>query len=199
MAKSAQGLQWTGYAGTATMLVLALLFPDRPDGLRPHPHVRAGLGAVRRDGHLLLGRRDASAASSSASGGTSGLSTSSPSLLKRVNAAMARTGARDGSPAAPSGVADDDSRILPVRIRQLLSFFARERQPVGDPAHGGQPRRLRPRPGADGRPVHADALYPLSLARDWVYRHRRGHLAGPDEYQQGAADGEEPRRFSRPI
>ena len=27
MAKSAQGSQWTGYAGTVTMLVLALLFP----------------------------------------------------------------------------------------------------------------------------------------------------------------------------
>ena len=33
------------------------------------------------------------------------------------------------------------------------------------------------------------------LAGDWVYRHGRGHLSRLDEYQQGAADGEEPRRF----
>ncbi len=33
--------------------------PDRPDDLQPHAHVREGLGAVRRDGHLRLGRPDA--------------------------------------------------------------------------------------------------------------------------------------------
>jgi biopolymer transport protein ExbB/TolQ/uncharacterized protein YukE len=45
----------------------------------------------------------------------------SPALLKRVNASIARGSSRDGSQSA-SVLFDDDDRMLPLRIRQLMSF-----------------------------------------------------------------------------
>ena len=63
-----------------------------------------------------------SAASSGASGATSGRSRIRPALLKRVNAAMAPASARDAISDASSVVFDDDDRILPGRVRQLMSF-----------------------------------------------------------------------------
>ena len=51
-----------------------------------------------------------------------------PLLLKRVNAAMARGSSRDGS-SLTSVIADDDSRILPLRVRQLTSFLKESRSP----------------------------------------------------------------------
>jgi biopolymer transport protein ExbB/TolQ len=52
----------------------------------------------------------------------------SPSLLKRVTNAMARGGTREGAQPA-SMLDDDDSRILPVRVRQLLSFSRESGRP----------------------------------------------------------------------
>ena len=51
-----------------------------------------------------------------------------PLLLKRVNAALARVGPGD-SFSATSVIADDDSRILPLRVRQLTSFLRESRSP----------------------------------------------------------------------
>jgi biopolymer transport protein ExbB/TolQ/uncharacterized protein YukE len=51
-----------------------------------------------------------------------------PLLLKRVNAALAHSGSGEG-PSPTSVVADDDARILPLRVRQLTSFLRESRSP----------------------------------------------------------------------
>src|SRR6266436_468306 len=119
MAKSAQGLHWTGYAGTVTMLVLALLFPVGLTVFNPtlmfergwEQYVGTGIyfwAVVTLFRELVRLWRNEQAFEDA------------PALLKRLNAAMALWNARDGS--LPSSViGDDDSRSLPLRIRQLTS------------------------------------------------------------------------------
>jgi len=51
-----------------------------------------------------------------------------PAFLKRMSAAMARGGARDGSQQS-TVISDDDSRILSVRIRQLTSHLKERGSP----------------------------------------------------------------------
>jgi biopolymer transport protein ExbB/TolQ/uncharacterized protein YukE len=127
MAKSAQGVHWTGYAGTATMLVLALLFPVGLMIFDPTLMFERGWEQYVGTGIyfwavLTLGRelvriwRNEQAFEDA------------PHLLKRVNAALAHGGSGEGS-SLTSVVADDDSRILPLRVRQLTSFLRESRSP----------------------------------------------------------------------
>jgi biopolymer transport protein ExbB/TolQ/uncharacterized protein YukE len=127
MAKSAQGMHWTGYAGTATMLVLALLFPVGLMIFDPtlmfergwEQYVGTGIyfwAVVTLGRELVRIWRNEQAFEDA------------PLLLKRVNAALARVGPGD-SFSAPSVIADDDSRILPLRVRQLTSFLRESRSP----------------------------------------------------------------------
>ena len=121
MAKSAQASQWTGYASTVTMLVLALLFPVGLMIFNPtlmfergwEQYVGTGIyfwAVVTLCRELRRLWRNERAFEDS------------PALLKRVNAAMARTSSRDGSQSSSVLLDDDDDRILPLRIRQLMSF-----------------------------------------------------------------------------
>jgi biopolymer transport protein ExbB/TolQ/uncharacterized protein YukE len=127
MAKSAQGMHWTGYAGTATMLVLALLFPVGLMIFDPtlmfergwEQYVGTGIyfwAVVTLGRELVRIWRNEQAFEDA------------PLLLKRVNAALARGGSVEGS-SPTSVIADDDSRILPLRVRQLTSFLRESRSP----------------------------------------------------------------------
>jgi biopolymer transport protein ExbB/TolQ/uncharacterized protein YukE len=127
MAKSAQGVHWTGYAGTATMLVLALLFPVGLMIFDPtlmfergwEQYVGTGIyfwAVVTLCRELVRIWRNEQAFEDV------------PLLLKRVHAALAHSGSGEG-PSPTSVVADDDARILPLRVRQLTSFLRESRSP----------------------------------------------------------------------
>ncbi len=120
MAKSAQALQWTGYAGTVTLLVLALLFPVGLMIFNPtlmfergwEQYVGAGIyfwAVVTLSRELWRLWHNERAFEDS------------PALLKRVNAAITRGSPRDGAQSR-NVLFDDDDRMLPLRIRQLMSF-----------------------------------------------------------------------------
>ena len=120
MAKSAQASQWTGYASTVTMLVLALLFPVGLMIFNPtlmfergwEQYVGTGIyfwAVVTLSRELWRLWHNERAFDDS------------PALLKRVNASIARGSSRDGSQSS-SVLFDDDDRMLPLRIRQLMSF-----------------------------------------------------------------------------
>ena len=120
MAKSAQASQWAGYASTLTMLVLALLFPVGLMTFNPtlmfergwEQYVGTGIyfwAVVTLSRELWRLWRNERAFEDS------------PALLKRVSAAITRGSSRDGS-RSPNVVFDDDDRMLPLRIRQLMSF-----------------------------------------------------------------------------
>ena len=111
---------WAGYASTVTMLVLALLFPVGLMIFNPTLMFERGWEQYVGTGIyfwavLTLGRelwrlwRNERAFEDS------------PALLKRVHAAMAPVNARDASQNPRAGF-DEDDRILPGRIRQLMSF-----------------------------------------------------------------------------
>jgi biopolymer transport protein ExbB/TolQ/uncharacterized protein YukE len=120
MAKRAQASQWAGYVSTVSMLVLALLFPVGLMIFNPtlmfergwEQYVGTGIyfwAVVTLSRELWRLWRNERAFEDS------------PALLKRVTAAMTPASARDGSQTS-STVFDDDDRILPQRIRQLMSF-----------------------------------------------------------------------------
>ena len=179
-----------GYAGAAAMLLLALLFPMGLMIFDPDPHVRARLGTVCRDRHLFLGRLDLEPRITAPLEERTGVSrrAADAETADCIDWLSRRRGSQSPRPADP----DAAPGILTDRVRQLTGCLTKAGTTVGHPAHGGQPRRLGAGSGTDGRPVHADPVYSLSASRDRIHRHRRGHLAGLDEYQQGAADGEEP-------
>ncbi len=171
--------------------------PGRSDDFRSHAHVRARLGAICRDGHLLLGRRDPVAGSCVRLWRNEQAFEDTPALLKKVNAAMVRPAANDSvrpGSAAPRG--DDDSRILPVRVRQLLSFSKES----GRPSVTQLMEVNREGSGLDQE--HMAGRF--TLTRYILYLLPvigfigtvEGISKALDEYQPGAADGEEPRRFS---
>ena len=127
MAKSAQGSQWTGYAGTVTMLVLALLFPVGLMIFNPtlmfergwEQYVGTGIyfwAVVALSRELLRLWRNEQAFEDA------------PGLLKRVSAAMAGGSSRDGS-LLSRVISDDESRVLPLRIRQLTSHWKESGSP----------------------------------------------------------------------
>ena len=111
MARGAMDTQWAEYVVAAAMLVLALLFPVGLDGLQPHADVRAGLGAVRRDGHLLLGGPDARPGALRLWRNERAFE-EAPELLKRVSSPAGRDRLRDGR-IRSAAISDDERRILP--------------------------------------------------------------------------------------
>ena len=122
MAKGAHGSRWAGYAGTVAMLVLALLFPVGLMIFNPTLMFERGweqyLGTciyfwavLTLSRELIRLWRNEQAFEDA------------PILLKRVNAAMARDDSR------ATVEIDDDTRILPVRVRQLVSFLKESRRP----------------------------------------------------------------------
>jgi biopolymer transport protein ExbB/TolQ len=127
MAKNAQGSQWTGYAGTVAMLGLALAFPV---GLMVfnrtlmfergwEQYVGTGIyfwAVVTLTRELVRLWRNEQAFADA------------PAMLKRLNAGIARGTSRDGSPLS-SVIPEDDSRILPLRIRQLTSHLKENGSP----------------------------------------------------------------------
>jgi biopolymer transport protein ExbB/TolQ/uncharacterized protein YukE len=128
MAKGAHGSRWAGYAGTVAMLVLALLFPVGLMIFNPTLMFERGWeqyvgtciyfwAVLTLSRELIRLWRNEQAFDDA------------PILLKRVNAAMERGPAIDGSRAAGVEIAEDDHRILPVRVRQLVSFLTESRGP----------------------------------------------------------------------
>ena len=190
MASGAHGTSRLAYPGTLAMLALALPVPRRPDGLQPDADVRAGLGTVRRDGDLLLGRSDP--------GPRAALALEERARLRgRPEPAQARQDRRDGGTGRRRERRQDRRRRAadPARADSPAHLHGRgHARPDRCAAHGAEPRGLGARPGAGRRPVHADSLHPLSLAGHRLHRHGRGDLEGADEHQPGPADGQEPRR-----
>ena len=195
MARGAHGMRGAEYGVAAAMLVLALLFPIGLMIFDPtlmfergwEQYVGTGiyLWAVLTLGRELLGLWRNERAFEEA-----------PDLLKRVNNAAARQAVATGAGAERAAVAvSDEERRHPAPPRPAArQLHPRDPQPVGHAAHGGQPRGLRAGSGAGGRAVHADAIHPLPAAGDRLHRHGRGDLAGLDEDQRGAADGQGARR-----
>src|SRR5579863_9680226 len=114
MARGAQGSQWAGYAGTVAMLVLALLFPVGLMIFNPtlmfergwEQYVGTGIyfwAVLTLSRELVRLWRNEQAFDDA------------PALLKRVNAAMVRGKARDGT-LLESAISDANTRILPQRI-----------------------------------------------------------------------------------
>jgi biopolymer transport protein ExbB/TolQ len=127
MAKNAQGSQWTGYAGTVAMLGLALLFPVGLMIFNPtlmfergwEQYVGTGIyfwAVVTLTRELIRLWRNEQAFADA------------PTMLKRLNTATALGSSRDGSPLS-SVIPDDDSRILPLRIRQLIGHLKENSSP----------------------------------------------------------------------
>src|SRR5271169_4866053 len=127
MAKGAHGSRWAGYAGTVAMLVLALLFPVGLMIFNPTLMFERGweqyLGTcIYFWAVLTLSRelvrlwRNERAFDDA------------PALLKRVNAAMVRGGPRDRS-RMDGAISDEDGRILPTRISQLVSYLKESGSP----------------------------------------------------------------------
>ena len=185
MARSAHNSPRMGYLVAAAMLVLALLFPVGLMVFNPTLMFERGweqyvgtaiyFWAVLTLGRELLRLWRNERAFEEA-----------PALLQYLGGMLSREdpAVRPASSGLASAIAND-GRILPVGSASS-SATSRDTQPVGQPAHGGQPRGLGARPGAHGRPVHPDALHPLPAAGHRLHRHGRGDLEGPDEHQRGA-------------
>jgi biopolymer transport protein ExbB/TolQ/uncharacterized protein YukE len=128
MARGAQSSHWVEYVVTAVMLILALLFPVGLMVFNPTLMFQRGweqyvgtaiyLWAVVTLGRELFGLWRNEQAFEEA-----------PSLLRRVNTAAARKTPLDGaSPGAE--IPDEERRILPRRVRQLVGYLQENRAPA---------------------------------------------------------------------
>jgi biopolymer transport protein ExbB/TolQ/uncharacterized protein YukE len=127
MARGAHGTQWVEYIVTAVMLILALLFPVAlmifdptlmfERGWEQYVGTAIYFWAVATLGRELYGLWRNERAFEEA-----------PELLKRVNVATNRKTPRDGSPSL-ADISDDERRILPRRVRQLVSYLQDSRSP----------------------------------------------------------------------
>ena len=145
--------QWAEYGVAAAMLVLALLFPIGLMIFNPtlmfergwEQYVGTGIyfWAVLTLGRELLGPL---AQRAGLRGGARAAQAG-----ERRHGPPGRRGDGSAPVATDAAMSDDERRILPRRVRQLTSYHPGDAQPLGHPAHGGQPRELGPRPGADGR------------------------------------------------
>src|SRR5262245_45443941 len=131
MARAPHGSQWVEYVVTATMLLLALLFPVGLMIFDPTLMFRRGweqyvgtgiyLWAVLTLGRELVGLWRNERAFEEA-----------PDLLKRVNVATTRNAGGNGSGAttpAAAEISDEERRLLPRRVRQLASYIRETRGP----------------------------------------------------------------------
>ncbi len=200
MARGAQGSHGVGYVVAAAMLVLALLFPIGLMIFNPtlmfergwEQYVGTGiyLWAVLTLGRELLGLWRNERAFEEA-----------PDLLRRVKLATSSKAAGAEAVTATEAAAAARSRfptrsigILPRRVRQLVSYIRETRSPsvtqlmeVNREGSGLDQEQVAGR-------FTLDAVHPLPAAGDRLHRHGRGDLAGLDEHQQGAADGQGARR-----
>jgi biopolymer transport protein ExbB/TolQ/uncharacterized protein YukE len=127
MARRVQGLHWAGYVGALTMLVLALLFPVGLMIFNPTLMFERGWEQYVGTGIyfwavLTLSRELARIWRNEKA------FDNSPALLRQVNATIRPDGSTDGPRGAPD-VSDADTRILPMRVRQLVSFLKETRGP----------------------------------------------------------------------
>jgi biopolymer transport protein ExbB/TolQ/uncharacterized protein YukE len=127
MARGAHASQWLGYLAALTMLVLALLFPVGLMVFNPTLMFERGWeqyvgtsiyfwAVLTLSRELVRLWRNEKAFHDA------------PVLLKRVNAAVARGGSRDGT-SVEIGTSDDDPRILPQRIHQLVGYLKESGNP----------------------------------------------------------------------
>ena len=127
MARGDHGTHWVEYVVTAVMLVLALLFPVALMIFDPtlmfergwEQYVGTGIyfWAVVTLGRELYGLWRNERAFEEA-----------PELLNRVNVATKRKTTRDGSPSF-AAIPNEDHRILPRRVRQLVSYLQDSHNP----------------------------------------------------------------------
>ena len=127
MARGAHGTQWVEYIVTAVMLILALLFPVAlmifdptlmfERGWEQYVGTAIYFWAVATLGRELYSLWRNERAFEEA-----------PELLKRVNVATNRKTPGDGSPSLVD-ISDDERRILPRRVRQLVSYLQDSRSP----------------------------------------------------------------------
>jgi biopolymer transport protein ExbB/TolQ len=127
MANGATGSQWLGYVGTVALLVLAFLFPIGLMVFNPtlmfergwEQYVGTGIyfwAVLTLSRELIRLWRNERAFDDA------------PILLKRINASLASGGTTVATPQAPSSL-DDDQRILPTRVRQLVCYLKESRSP----------------------------------------------------------------------
>ncbi len=123
----ANGSQWLGYVGTVAMLVLAFLFPIGLMVFNPtlmfergwEQYVGTGIyfwAVLTLSRELIRLWRNEQAFEEA------------PALLKRINASLATRGAGVATTQARSSF-DDDQRILPTRVRQLVCYLKESRNP----------------------------------------------------------------------
>jgi biopolymer transport protein ExbB/TolQ/uncharacterized protein YukE len=127
MARGTHGTQWVEYVVTAVMLVLALLFPVAlmifdptlmfERGWEQYVGTAIYFWAVVTLGRELYGLWRNERAFEEA-----------PELLKRVNVAANRKTPRDVS-SSLAEIPEDERRILPRRVRQLVSYLQESRSP----------------------------------------------------------------------
>jgi uncharacterized protein YukE/biopolymer transport protein ExbB/TolQ len=127
MARGAQSSQWVEYVVTAVMLILALMFPVGLMIFNPTLMFERGweqyvgtaiyLWAVLTLGRELFGLWRNEKAFEDA-----------PSLLRRVNSATSRNTPQVGSSSGIE-IPEEERRILPRRVRQLVSYVQESRSP----------------------------------------------------------------------
>jgi len=121
MARGARESQWPAYVGAVTLLALALLFPVGLMIFNPtlmfergwEQYVGTGIyfwAVLTLSRELVRLWRNEQAFDDA------------PALLKRVNAALVRGKARDGS-LLDSAISHANSRILPQRISQMVTYL----------------------------------------------------------------------------
>ncbi len=123
----ANGSQWLGYIGTVAMLVLAFLFPIGLMIFNPtlmfergwEQYVGTGIyfwAVLTLSRELFRLWRNEQAFEEA------------PALLKRINASLTPSGTRVATAPVHSSF-DDDQRILPTRVRQLVCYLKESRSP----------------------------------------------------------------------
>ncbi|MGO9469073.1 MAG: MotA/TolQ/ExbB proton channel family protein [Isosphaeraceae bacterium] len=123
----ANGSQWLGYIGTVAMLVLAFLFPIGLMIFNPtlmfergwEQYVGTGIyfwAVLTLSRELFRLWRNEQAFEEA------------PALLKRINASLTPSGTRIATAPVHSSF-DDDQRILPTRVRQLVCYLKESRSP----------------------------------------------------------------------
>jgi len=127
MANGATGSHWMGYVGTVALLVLAFLFPIGLMVFNPtlmfergwEQYVGTGIyfwAVLTLSRELIRLWRNEQAFEEA------------PALLKRINASLAPAGTKVATAQAHSS-SDDDERILPTRVRQLVCYLKESRSP----------------------------------------------------------------------
>ncbi len=127
MANGSNGSQWLGYVGTVAMLVLAFLFPIGLMVFNPtlmfergwEQYVGTGIyfwAVLTLSRELIRLWRNEQAFEDA------------PALLKRINASVVPAGPKGTTPQVSSEYQEDE-RVLPTRVRQLVCYLRESRSP----------------------------------------------------------------------